>query len=417
MALGEGLSALPTDISEVKSHRIDERAKNLLTNGALSDDEAAALIDEMIAEAVPPKKTLPKVTVEPEPVEEWALDQPTAALAALAMTPPSLTEDAYTPVDEYPDVDEYDDERDDTAIDQDDPDAWVDAPELWQPPEPEPLQIPENVSEIVPSAATPEPPASELPPTPPPAVAGIAAPAPAGAGLPQHAKDLWKRLSKGQKHGAIAAAILIGIVGGGIYFSGSKPSSPLIQGPPPGAVTEEPKPGNDSGTPLQPDNLTPHCYLGWTDPWGAFSDEKGPNGGYLHAFICPGKYTPNYNSLDICFSKPVIIYSITVTPSYDLTEENGEDHWSQYPLITAIKWTIGDGEIIQQIVPTRGEGAVLTLKDRPATQCLSLTVQSTKEAPHKKSNGGFFGGPDAKSKKAFAIGHLTILGRRAGGTT
>lgn len=416
MTAGEGLSALPTDISEAKSHRIDARVQNLLTNGALSDAEAAALIDELITEAVPAKKALPKITVDPEPVDEWALDQPTPALSALAAAPPALTEDAYIPLDDYQDMGEHIDEGDvDTAIDPEDPDAWVDSPELWHPPAQEPLQIPENVSEIAPAAAVPEPPAPE-PIQSRPVVAGSSALSPAGAGLPQRAKALWNRLSKGQKYGAIAAAILIVVVGGGINFTESKPS-PLIQGPLPGAVTEEPKPGNDSGTPLQPDNLTPHCYLGWTDPWGAFSDEKGPTGGYLHAFICPGKYTPNYNSLDICFSKPVIIYSITVTPGYDLVEENGEDHWGQYPLITAIKWTIGTGEIIQQIVPTRGEGAVLTLKDRPATQCLSLTVQSTKEAPHKKSNGGLFGGPETKTKKAFAIGHLTILGRRAGGTT
>lgn len=391
---------------------------DLLTNRARSDSDIAAMIDGLLDDVAPGKKKAPPPIMVPElPFEEWAEDD-APPLTRTAPTPSVLelasvgvgSDAGFAQAIAHPPVEDPEDPADSIP-------EWEQERALWVAPEPEPVDVPEDVAEIEPEPA-PEPPA------PQPISAAPASPlesARADRGVRQRARDKaaqwWARRTRGQRLATLGALALSVIV---VFIlivssSGEKKVTKPIDGPEPTATASAPAGADDGvGMPLQPSQLNPHCYIGGTDAASAFGDDRS------QAWICPGRYTPNYNSLDIYFKEPMVIYSITVVPGFDYVEPNGEDHWGEHRLVSFINWRINGRDVSQPIVPTRGQGATLKLPDHPASSLITLTVQQTKAAPRSPnagpSLGSTLGGGD-KAEKSFAIGKITIMGRPAGGAT
>ncbi|WP_131823265.1 hypothetical protein [Mycobacteroides chelonae] len=412
-------------MSEQQRHRIETKMDDLLASSTRSDADITAMIDGLLDDFAPLKKKTPPPIMVPElPFEEWAeddappLNQPTSTSSILEMTAAGVGSEAkFAEVTQHPPAEEVDDLADSVP-------EWEQERALWVAPEPEPVDVPDDVAQIEPEPA-PEP-ATPQPVSPPvaPAAPAAAPPQPAlssasdRGGVRDKLRTWWWRRTRGQRIATLAATALSVIVVFVLIVSGSggkKKTHEPIDAPEPTATALAPAGVDDGeGMPLQPSNLNPHCYVGGSDPATAFGDDRS------QAWICPGRYTPNYNSLDIYFKEPMVIYSITVVPGFDYVEPNGEDHWSEHRLVTYINWRIGGKDVSQPIVPTRGQGATLKLPTRPAASLITLTVQQTKPAPRSPnagpSLGSSLGGGD-KAEKSFAIGKITIMGRPAGGST
>lgn len=423
VASGEA-SSFVANMSEQQRRLIDTKMDDLLTNRARSDGDIAAMIDGLLDDFAPVKKKAPPPIMVPElPFEEWAEDDAPpltgvpSAPSILEMSAAGVGSEAkFAEVIEHPPVEEAEDVADSIP-------EWEQERALWVAPEPEPVDVPDDVAEIEPEPAPePPPPQAVSPPAAP--AASAAAPAPSLSsmrdrrGVRDKLSAWWWRRTRGQRVATLGAAALSVIVVFILIVSSSgskKKTTELIDGPEPTATASAPAGVDDGvGMPLKPSNLVPHCYIGGTDAAVAFGDDRS------QAWICPGRYTPNYNSLDIYFKEPMVIYSITVVPGFDYVEPNGEDHWGEHRLVTYINWRIGGKDASQPIVPTRGQGATLKLPEHPAASLITLTVQQTKPPPRSPNAGPSLGtslGGGDKAEKSFAIGKITIMGRPAGGAT
>lgn len=422
----------PDSIPPSQQSRIHAAVDDLLTNLALTDDDADArighLLDNVLPEPAPAPAAIVTRPTPPPPLEAWAQDQapqspppplvPPASPAAAGLSPSAPNSTAtpgggqVQPIPVNP-----------TRTHAADPGSsvptpnWEDRYGLWSPPAPAELVVPDDVAEIAPVDPRPAPPAAASADTevihPDAPVADLSAPPlppdPADSG-PGLLRRSWSGLPSWAQIAiptALAVTLVVlaatAIVGGG--------STPPTAQPPLTPITEAPPPAKPAEGPLLPQSVTASCPPGSSDPSLAFGTDK------TQAWICTRLYNMDNSILTITFSQPVVVSSIMVMPGFNYVEPNGEDHWNQHRLVTLIKWRIGGTELIQDIMPNRA-GAVLQVPNL-ATQVITATIMNTEPPPNVGGSGplpGIFGGPDAqKVDGSMAISRIEITGRNAGG--
>lgn len=412
----------PADFTDARAQRIHSQVDQFLTDRGLSADDEQAAMNALLNEVLPAPAPPPPPPLErPAPeVAEWARDDPRPVQEPVS--PDADLAAPWSPLGgaeggggkvapRFPDPPVWLPREDGpaahpTTVDED---RFA----LWHPPQPDELTVPDNVADIAPviDDSRQLPPAATIPPADPdPAVAPWAEP-PSRRTQPLAA--MWNALPSWARIAAPTAAVLVVILTAVLVIGGGHDSTPL-DAPPPTAQAPPPPSLAPADAPLLPQNVTADCPAGSSDnPGLIFGSDKS------QAWICTRVYGVDNGVLTIEFKDPVVISAITVVPGFDFVEPNGEDHWNEHRLVTQILWRIGGTQMVQQINPTRG-GATLTVPNI-ATQILSATIQKTERPPAVPNEGGgplpgILGGPDAaKVDESFSVGHISIIGRPAGG--
>ena len=403
----------PTAFSPSQTQRIHALVDEFLTDDTMSPGAELAAMNSLLNEVLPAPAT-PSSAPRPQPdapLEDWALDNqpaprpsaPTGEAGPTTGGGGGKVRDIFTPTP--PDTDESDDSDDD----------YEDRYALWSPPKPAPVVIPDDVATIEPVHDDPPAPTFE------PITAPIPVPGSAASTVPARARRLfaatlqrWKTAPSWLRIAAPAAAGMAVALTAAMALTGHHNTAP-IDGPRPTAEAPATTALGPAPAPLMPSDVKAECPAGSSpNPGLIFGTDKS------QAWVCTRIYGVDSGVLTISFNQPVIVSSITVVPGFDYVEPSGADHWNEHRVVTKILWRF-PGQIVQTINPTRG-GATLTLPNI-ATQVITATIQKTQRPPAvpNKDGGlipGILGGPDAtKVDQSFAIGHITILGRPAGGAT
>lgn len=416
MAHPGGPAAHQPQLSAAQRARLNAQVDEVLTNAALSDDEAADLIDSVVDAVVPQRAQAASSSVDTSDEEEspgpaWAADQsPSAPKAESALSGGGGT--MPLPVaPRKPSSEDDDDER----------------YPLWRPPTRPTVDVPADVADIAPVAA---PAAPDETPTPPPAADPQSAPPRPGpsASPPSRLSAVtrrWSALPSWAKVAVAVAAVLVLVVGQQIssHSAHRREADRAIDGPAPSAVTPPLQAGTPTEQPLQPGcppnagaqcrPVDSSCGAGSSDPSLAFGTDPS------QAWICARSHNIDMQQIIIQFPKPVVVTSIYVIPGFAHTEKNGQDHWVEHRLVTAILWRIGGEQIEQAISPTP-QGSTQKVPGI-ATQIITGTIQSSQRPPATgKGPGhlpGILGAPDnSKVDETIAISKITINGYPAGQT-
>ncbi|AGB27157.1 hypothetical protein Mycsm_07060 (plasmid) [Mycobacterium sp. JS623] len=411
----------PADITTAHAKRIHSQVDQFLTDRTLSPEDEYAAMNSLLNEVLPAPAPPPPPPIErPAPeLEDWARDDPRPAQTE--PSPQASVAAPWTPVGgaeggggkvtpAFPDPPVWLPDDDGAGVP-----ATVDEDRyaLWHPPQPDELTVPDDVADIAP--------VNDPLPTPPTPTAPLGEPIPATAPWDvqparQRGRSLatmWGSLPGWARIAAPVAAVLVTALAGALVIGGGHDSAPL-DAPPLTAEAPPPPTTAPADTPLLPQNVTADCPAGSSDnPGLIFGSDKS------QAWICTRIYGVDNGVLTIEFKEPVVVSAITIVPGFDYVEPNGEDHWNEHRLVTQILWRIGGTQIVQKINPTRG-GATLTIPNI-ATQIITATIQKTERPPAVPNQGGslpgILGGPDAgQVDGSFAVGHLSIIGRPAGGT-
>lgn len=168
--------------------------------------------------------------------------------------------------------------------------------------------------------------------------------------------------------GAAASALAVALLFGGSPASQNTASRGSVAP----AAPEETVPPNEAAIiELRPENASSSCPPGGTSSALAFSSKPE------NAWVCGRANNTDGAIMNIVFSKPVIVKSVSVMPGWNYVAPNGTDKWNQHRLITKILWRIGGKQFVQNINPVRSE-ATLTLPDRGvATSVMSMTILQT----------------------------------------
>jgi hypothetical protein len=412
-------------VSPSQQSRLRAEVDDLLTNPALTDSDADARIAQLLDELIPepaaaaapvfsaPRPPQPLAEAEREHVPLVPPQQPLAPVVPESEPPLFASDPAIEPGGgQVPLPPSRPVRRPSPAVPTP---AWEDKYGLWSPPAPPDLVVPNDIADIAPvdddDDLFPDPPrtddhvapAAELytPPAPP---------EPARSG-PGPLRRRWNALPSWAQIAAPTALGLTLALLAGLSLGGGSPK-PQVYAPLAPVSGDPLPPSKVADGPLLPVKLDPHCPPGSSDPGLAFGNDE------TQAWICTRLYGIDNQILDIYFSKPVVVSSIFVMAGFKYVEPNGIDHWNEHRLVTLIKWKIGGTEILQNIVPSRA-GATLKVPNL-ATQVISMTVMNTERPPTAPGAGtlpGIFGGPDTqKVDSSWAISHIEITGRDAGGT-
>ncbi|MEB3022939.1 MULTISPECIES: hypothetical protein [Mycolicibacter] len=418
-------------MSAAERARLDTLVNELLTNRALSDDDADGLMDSMLAAIMPPEQPRPAAPVPPareaQPEPDWAADQAPSVAAPL---PPAGGGESslsgaggavYMPTADP--VHAADDDDDDDDDEDEDDERYP----MWRSPPRPTVEVPDDVEGISP-VAEPEPGAAPEPvdPVAPQQYSHSGPPSPLpGADRPTRPalKARWEGLQGWVKVAAIVGAVVSLLVVQQI-LGAYRSRQPVLAGPPPAVVTPTVQPGGPAPGPLQPGCppnsgsgcLPVHadsCPGGSSDPSLAFGSDAGA------AWICGRLHNIDLQQITIEFPRPVVVTSIVVVPGFAYVEPNGQDHWLEHRLVTSINWRLGGQQVIQNIKPTR-DGATLELP-RVATQRIVGTILSSERPPAVNSPTGplpgILGGPDqAKIDESIAISRIVVNGYPAGAT-
>lgn len=291
--------------------------------------------------------------------------------------------------------------------------SWDDRYNLWSPPQPEPLVVPDDIESITPTQAPtyhePTPAPDPLPDAP--ADAAVSLPSPSGkrtAGQRWAALPGWSRMAIPVVATVLVAALLIAALSGG-------DAEQHPQAVPPPVPVAPPTISPPSNGPLQPSKVeAPNCPAGSSpDPSGAFDVDK------RRGWICGRRAGIDNAILTITFPEAVVVCEIKVVPGFDYVEPNGADRWNEHRLVTKIVWRIGGQRLFQSIAPTRAP-ATLSVPCL-ATNVITATIQGTEPPPAAPTEQGglpgiFGAGPDSASvDETFAIGRIEIIGRPASG--
>jgi hypothetical protein len=215
--------------------------------------------------------------------------------------------------------------------------------------------------------------------------------------------------------GAAASALAVALLFGGSPASQNTSSRGSVA---PSVPEETALPTEAAIVELRPENASSSCPPGGTSAALAFSSKPE------NAWVCGRANNTDGAIMNIVFSKPVIVKSVTVMPGWNYVAPNGTDKWNQHRLITKILWRIGGKQFVQNINPVRSE-ATLTLPDRGvATSVMSMTVLQTirpdavlSEGVSGSPSGGLlpeapvFGESDtSKADESTAINSVVIRG-------
>lgn len=411
----------PDALAPSQQSRIRADVHDLLTNPALTDADADARINQLLDDVIPEPAAAFTAPQPPQPLEDRARDQ-----APLPSAPPrqALPNPPADPAPPAPKQLSFADvpptapgggqvpplptRRAAPAPQRVPVPQWDDRYDLWTPPAPPEIVVPDDVADIAPvdddddDDSYPDPPAAPAAPAPP-----EPAPGPGPLRRRWNALPSWAQIAI-----PTAAALSVALLAGAVIVSGSSPQpapySPLTP------VTGDAPPPKAADGPLMPANLDPHCPPGSSDPGLAFGNDT------TQAWICTRLYNVDNSTLTITFSQPVVVTSIFVMPGFKYVEPNGIDHWNEHRLVTWIKWKIGGTELHQKIPDPNRAGATLKVPGL-ATQVITMTIMDTAPPPTASGSAGqlpgIFGGPDTqKVDSSWAISHIEITGHNAGGT-
>ncbi|OBK36999.1 hypothetical protein A5658_04900 [Mycobacterium sp. 1245111.1] len=410
----------PANFGQNQKQRIHALVDEFLTDDTMSPNAELAAMNSLLNEVLPPPAApvpAPRPHVD-APLDDWARDdQPAPRTPSPPDQPAAAPWGAHSPTtgggggkvaDVFTPAAPAD--TDDLYADNDD--DYEDRYALWSPPKPATVVVPDDVADIEPvhdqPPATPPEPATDPIPLP-----GSMAPATARR-LLASASQRWKTAPSWLRIATPAAAGMAIALVAALALTGHHDTTP-IDGPRPTAEAPATTALSPAAAPLMPSDVKSECPAGSSpNPGLIFGSDKS------QAWICTRVYGVDSGVLTISFNQPVIVSSITVVAGFDYVEPSGADHWNEHRVVTQILWRF-PGQIVQKINPTRG-GATLTLPNI-ATQVITATIQKTQRPPAvpNKDGGlipGILGGPDAtKVDQSFAIGHITIVGRPAGGAT
>jgi hypothetical protein len=135
------------------------------------------------------------------------------------------------------------------------------------------------------------------------------------------------------------------------------------------------------------------------------------SGDRTRAWVCKRINGLDLNVLNISFSCPVVITSVTVVPGFAYVAPDGRDEWVRHRLTTGISWRMGGSIYPQAIVPTR-TGVTMNVPS-VVTQQMSATITSSMRPPMGESATDDFGSKNdeaAKVDEYTAISKIVIHG-------
>lgn len=414
------------DLSAADRSRLDAKVEDLLTSRALSDEDAAALVDSVVSTVLPaPTRPAPRPRIisDDGPEPDWAADQeppapipPMPTGAGLGGGGGSISAPARPSSWRAPDDDDDDEKY-----------------PLWRPPPRPPIEVPEDVTAITP-VFEPDPPpfsageeqVSEPAAVPPrPSNPHVAPGSANGPSAMARVRGLWSKVpSWGRVALAVGVVVSLLVVQQIVSHSrAERDPSPAASLPPAVVETESPQGGEPAEAPLQPGcapNSAPGCLPvtadacpgGSSDPALAFGSDPS------QAWTCGRANNIDLQQITIQYPRPVVVTQICVVPGFAFVEPNGEDRWLEHRLVTAINWRLGGEQFIHSIKPTR-EGSCWDVP-RVATQVIIGTVLSSERPPASSSSTGpqlpgILGGPNtSKVDESIAISRITVNGYPAG---
>lgn len=259
------------------------------------------------------------------------------------------------------------------------------------------------------------------------------------SGLFSRVSDAWSVVWRKAKNlptpAKIALALVMVFVLVGILVSrcgGSPPPAPEDQPGPsvpssPPVVGGEPPPKDEE---LQPDAVSQGCGPPEGNPSLAFDHNKDD------AWTCPRVHGIDGGVMNIQYSHPVIVCSITVVPGFARVDQgSGRNYWLEYRITTQILWRIGGRQFVQDITNPSPSGNTIDLRKRNDGKCVGTTVMSlqiqhsvtaaelAKNGPPAGPGGGVLNPragdvgintklPDVQD--ATAISSVSIMGQKAG---
>lgn len=203
------------------------------------------------------------------------------------------------------------------------------------------------------------------------------------------------------------AAVLVAVIVSSIVASGSgEPPVPAGQIAAPPAANDVPAAATPKDAPLVPATVSASC--------GNDSDAVAPfTGDRTRAWVCQRLHGLDLNVLNITWSCPVVVTSITVVPGWNFVAPDGRDEWVRHRLVTGLSWRMGGGIYPMAIVPTR-TGVTMRLPGTGViTQEMSATITSSMRPKMGESATDDFGSKAddaAKVDEHTAIGSIKIMG-------
>lgn len=204
------------------------------------------------------------------------------------------------------------------------------------------------------------------------------------------AKSTIGGLSPTTKIVGAAALVSLLILGTIFFFAGrgseeASPSTPPVAQAP---VDDAPDPATDGEVGGQ-DELLQAATVSSSCPEGATATTLAFSADERDAWVCPRAYGLDGAVLNIIFRDAVSISSIRFTPGFNYVDPAGADKWSQYRVITKVRWQAGGQQWVQDIVPARGEAEIIL--DQPiSTRAMSMTILQTVD-PSDTVGGGTAG--------------------------
>ena len=253
--------------------------------------------------------------------------------------------------------------------------AWERDP-LWREPAPEPEYIP-----------LPEP-------TP--------EPEPGGPSVRDRLRGIDTRRALKIAGYGIGGVLLVAVIVASFLTAGtrSRPPEPAGQIPAAPAANDTAPPAAAEEKVLKPATVSASCG-NETDAVAPFSGDK------TRAWKCKRINGLDLNVINISFSCPVVITSITVVPGFAYVAPDGRDEWVRHRLTTGISWRMG-GAIYPQapILPTR-TGVTMKVPN-VITQQMSATVTSSMRPKVGESSTDDFG---SKSDEAAKVDEYTAISK------
>lgn len=212
-----------------------------------------------------------------------------------------------------------------------------------------------------------------------------------------------RRARKAVLYGVGGALLVVAIVASFMVTGRGRPPEPAVQVAPPPAANDTVPPAAKESV-LVPAQVSASCGND-SDAVAPFANDK------TRAWLCMRISGLDLNVLNISFSCPVVLTSITVVPGFAYVAPDGRDEWVRHRLTTGISWRMGGAVYPQAIVPTR-TGVTMKVPN-VITQEMSATITSSMRPPMGESKSDDFGSKADESAKVdefTAIGSIKIMG-------
>ncbi|WP_081343539.1 hypothetical protein, partial [Mycobacteroides chelonae] len=311
-------------LSEDTQQRVDSQLDQLFTNAALSDARAEELISGVFEEVAVPsqRQQTPAVQNEtPEDVASWASYETRTPTGDIPATGGGKVYRDPRPAPQAPPR-----RVDDSVADER-------SQALWRPPQPPPVEIPDDIDNVAPITAPSEEIVSAI--ADDDELFNSAAPKePLLKGLGE-AISRWPKWVKVTAPTATALSLIVMLA---LALSGGEAETPRIAAPESGVnQTPSATPTTKDGPLVPPlDGFQNDCPAGSSEPALAFGADK------TQAFVCVRFADMDAGGMTLTFSRPVVVSSLCVVPGFRYVEDNGRDHWGEHRLVTRILCHLGN---------------------------------------------------------------------------